>query len=83
MLAEGVLSGGGTACVLAAVSQHALIATAASAVVEQGCLPHGRGQLTAQYTAVRGKMRPQLKAKSRNLMPCVESFHENVKRYIS
>lgn len=61
MLAEGVLSGGGTSCVLAAVSQHALIATAASAVVKQGRLTHGGGELATQYTAVGGKMRSQLK----------------------
>lgn len=63
MLTEGVLSRGGTSCVLAAVSQHALIATTASAVVKQGCLSHGRGELTTQYTAVGGKMRSQLKVK--------------------
>lgn len=63
MLTEGVLSGGGTSCVLAAVPQHALIATAASAVVKQGCFPHGRGELTTQYTAVGGKIIFQLKVK--------------------
>lgn len=65
MLTEGVLSRGGTSCVLAAVSQHALVATAASAVVKQGRLPHGRGELATQYTAVRGRMRSQLKGKSK------------------
>lgn len=55
VLTQGVLSRGGTSCVLAAVSQHALVATAASAVVEQGCLPHGGGELATQYTTVRGK----------------------------
>lgn len=55
MLAEGVLSGGGAPRVLAAVSQHALIAAAAAAVVEQGRLAHGRGELSAQHAAVEGK----------------------------
>lgn len=63
MLTEGVLSGGGTSCVLATVSQHALIATAASTVIKQSRLPHGRGELATQYTAVRGKMRSDLKVK--------------------
>lgn len=63
MLTEGVLSGGSTPCVLAAVSQHALIATAASTVVKQGCLPHGGRELATQYTAVRGKMKSQFKLK--------------------
>ncbi len=62
MLAEGVLSRRGAPCVLTAVSQHALIATAASTVVKQGSLPHGRGELAAQYTAVRGERKPQLDA---------------------
>lgn len=66
VLTEGVLSGGGTSCVLAAVSQHALISTAASAVVKQGRLPHGRGELPTQYAAVRSKMRPQSKVQSKN-----------------
>lgn len=61
MLAEGVLSGGGTSCVLTTVSQHALIPTAASTVVKQGCFPHGWGKLPTQYTAVGGKMRSQSK----------------------
>lgn len=65
MLTEGVLGGGGASRVLAAVSQHALIATAATAVVKQGRLPHGRGELATQYTAVGGKMRSQLKIKSK------------------
>ena len=56
VFAEGVLSRGGASCVLAAVSQHALVATAASTVVKQGRLPHGRGELTAEYTAVSQKL---------------------------
>lgn len=63
VLAEGVLSGGRAPRVLAAVSQHALIATAAAAVVEQGRLAHGRGELSAQYAAVDGKTRLWLKVK--------------------
>lgn len=63
MLAEGVLSGGGASCVLAAVSQHALITTAASAVVKQGRLTHGGRELATQYTAVGGKPTSQLKIK--------------------
>lgn len=63
MLTEGVLSRGGTSCVLTAVSQHALIPTAASAVVKQSRLPHCRRELTTQHTAVRGIMRSQLEMK--------------------
>lgn len=68
MLTEGVLSGGGASCVLAAVSQHALIATAASTVVKQGRLTHGRGELAAQHAAVRGKTRSQSKVKLNHQM---------------
>lgn len=63
MLTEGVLSRGGTSCVLTAVSQHALIPTAASTVVKQSRLPHCRRELTTQHTAVRGIMRSQLEMK--------------------
>lgn len=63
MLTQGVLSRGGAPCVLAAVSQHALIAAAASTVVKQSCLPHGRRELAAQYTAVKGNVKSQLKMK--------------------
>lgn len=63
MLAEGVLGGGRAPRVLAAVSQHALVAAAAAAVVEQGRLAHGRGQLAAQYAAVKGRTPLRLKAK--------------------
>lgn len=63
MLAEGVLGGGRAPRVFAAVSDHAFIATAAAAVVEQGRLAHGRGQLAAQYTAVKGRTQLQLKAR--------------------
>lgn len=63
VLAEGVLSGGRAARVLAAVSQHALIAAAATAVVEQGRLAHGRGELSAQNAAVEGKTRLWSKVK--------------------
>lgn len=55
MLAEGLLSRGRASCVLTAVSQHALIAAAASAVIKQGRLPHGRRQLAAQHAAVSGE----------------------------
>lgn len=55
MLAEGVLSGGGAACVLAAVSQHTLVAATASTVVKQGRLPHGRRELATQYAAIGDK----------------------------
>lgn len=55
MLAEGVLGGGRAPRVLTAVSEHAFVATAAAAVVEQGRLAHGRGQLTTQYAAVKGR----------------------------
>lgn len=60
MLTEGVLGGGGASCVLAAVSQHALIATAASTVVKQGRLPHRRRELPTQYAAVGGTISSQL-----------------------
>lgn len=63
MLAERVLSRGRATGVLAAVSQHALIAAAAAAVVEQGRLAHGWGELSAQYAAVEGKTRLWLKVK--------------------
>lgn len=63
MLTEGVLSRGGTSCVLTAVSQHALIPTAASTVVKQSRLPHCRRELTTQHTAVRGIMKSQLEMK--------------------
>lgn len=63
MLTEGVLSRGGTSCVLTAVSQHALIPTAASTVVKQSRLPHCRRELTTQHTAVGGIMRSQLEMK--------------------
>lgn len=63
MLAEGVLSGGRAPRVLAAVPQHALIAAAAAAVVEQGRLAHGRGELSAQHAAVEGKTPLWLKGK--------------------
>lgn len=63
MLAEGVLGRGRAPRVLTAVSEHAFVATAAAAVVEQGRFAHGRGQLAAQYTAVKGKTRLQLKAR--------------------
>lgn len=66
MLTEGVLSRGGTSCVLTAVSQHALIPTAASTVVKQSCLPHCRRELTTQHTAVRGIMRSQLEMKQKH-----------------
>lgn len=63
MLAEGVLSGGGAPRVLAAVSQHALVAAAASAVVEQGRLPHGRRKLATQHAAVGARTKTELKPK--------------------
>lgn len=63
MLAEGVLGGGGAARVLAAVSQHALVAAAAPAVVKQGRLAHGWGKLPAQHAAVRARMKTELKTK--------------------
>lgn len=66
MLAEGVLGGGRAPRVLAAVSEHAFVATAAATVVEQGRLAHGRGQLAAQYTAVKGRTRLRLKARLRH-----------------
>lgn len=67
MLAEGVLSGGGAPRVLAAVSQHALIAAAASAVVKQGRLPHGRRKLAAQHAAVGARTKTELKPKNYRL----------------
>lgn len=57
MLTEGVLGGGRAPRVLTAVSEHAFITTAAAAVVEQGRLAHSRGQLAAQYAAVKGRTR--------------------------
>lgn len=65
VLAEGVLGRGGASSVLAAVSEHALVAAAASTVVKQGCLPHGWGQLAAQYAAVWVTIKSQLKMKSK------------------
>lgn len=64
MLAEGVLSGGGAPRVLAAVSQHALIAAAAPAVVKQGRLPHGRRKLAAEHAAVGATTKTELKTKN-------------------
>lgn len=60
MLAEGVLGGGGAARVLAAVSQHALVAAAAPAVVKQGRLAHGWGELAAQHAAVGAATKTEL-----------------------
>lgn len=67
MLAEGVLSRRGAPSVLTAVPQHALVAAAASAVVKQGRLPHGGGQLATQHAAVGGTVGLELKVKSENL----------------
>lgn len=66
MLAEGVLGGGGAARVLAAVSQHALVAAAASAVVKQGRLAHGWRKLPAQHAAVGTRMKMAFKTKKEN-----------------
>lgn len=63
MLAVGVLGGGRAPRVLAAVSEHAFVATAAATVVEQRRLAHGRGQLAAQYAAVKGRTQLRLKAR--------------------
>lgn len=63
MLAEGVLGRGGAARVLAAVSQHALVAAASPAVVKQGRLAHGWRKLPAQHAAVGTRMRTAFKTK--------------------
>lgn len=69
MFAERVLGGGGAPRVLAAVSQHALIAAAAATVVKQGRLPHGRWELATQHAAVRGKSRANLNVHFENKTP--------------
>lgn len=66
MLTEGVLGGGGAARVLAAVSQHALVAAAAPAVVKQGRLAHGWRKLPTQHAAVGTRMKMELKTKQAN-----------------
>lgn len=83
MLAEGVLSGGRAPRVLAAVSQHALIAAATAAVVEQGRLAHGRGKLSAQDAAVEGKTRLlKVKPKRKTLSTKQKIFTLNVSIFL-